>query len=77
MSQRPNAKFTPRGRETRVSRIEFGLGVSEVARQTGVSRQAAGKRCAGAGPARGSPTEAVARGGWRGPPSRPSRLRAL
>lgn len=43
MSQRPNAKLTPRGRETPVSRIESVLGDAEAARQTGVSRQAAGK----------------------------------
>ena len=43
MSQHPNAKPTPRGRETLVSRIEPGLGVAEVARQVGVSRQTAGK----------------------------------
>ena len=43
MSQHPNAKLTPRGRETLVSRIESGLGVAEAARQMGVSRQTAGK----------------------------------
>ena len=44
MSQHPNAKLTPKGRETLVSRIESGLGVAEVARQMGVSRQTASKR---------------------------------
>ena len=44
MSQHPNAKLAPRGRETLVSRIEPGLGVAEAARQMGVSRQTAGKR---------------------------------
>lgn len=34
MSQHPNAKLTPKGRETLVSRIESGLGVAEVARQS-------------------------------------------
>ena len=43
MSQHPNAKLAPRGRETLVSRIEPGLGVAEVARQMGVSRQTASK----------------------------------
>lgn len=43
MSQHPNAKLTPRGRETLVSRIESGSGVAEAARQMGVSRQTAGK----------------------------------
>ncbi|MDO4442262.1 MAG: IS481 family transposase [Slackia sp.] len=43
MSQHPNAKPAPKGRETLVSRIESGLGVAEAARQMGVSRQTAGK----------------------------------
>ena len=43
MEQHPNAKLTPRGRETLVSRMESGLGVAEAARQMGVSRQTAGK----------------------------------
>lgn len=43
MSQHPNAKLTPKGRETLVSRIESGLGVAEAARQMGVSRQTTGK----------------------------------
>ena len=33
MEQHPNARLTPRGRETLVSRIESGLGVAETARQ--------------------------------------------
>ena len=44
MSQHPNAKLTPKGRETLVSRIGSGLGVAEAARQMGVSRQTASKR---------------------------------
>ena len=43
MELRPNAKLTPKGRETLVSRIESGLGVAEAARQMGISRQTAGK----------------------------------
>ncbi len=43
MSQHPNAKLTPKGRETLVSRIGSGLGVAEAARQMGVSRQTASK----------------------------------
>ena len=43
MSQHPNARLTPMGRETLVSRIESGLGVAEAARQMGVSRQTASK----------------------------------
>lgn len=43
MDQHPNARLTPRGRETLVSRIESGLGVAEAARQMGVSRQTASK----------------------------------
>lgn len=43
MDQHPNARHTPRGRETLVSRIESGLGVAGAARQTGVSRQTASK----------------------------------
>lgn len=47
MSQHPNARLTPRGRETLVSRIRSGAGVAEAARQMGVSRQTASKcRCA-------------------------------
>lgn len=43
MEQHPNAKLTPKGRETLISRIESGLGVAEAARQMGISRQTAGK----------------------------------
>ena len=43
MEQHPNARLTPRGRETLVSRIESGLGVAETARQMGVIRQTASK----------------------------------
>ncbi len=43
MEQHPNARLTPRGRETLVSRVESGLGVAEAARQMGVSRQTASK----------------------------------
>ncbi|WP_255202198.1 leucine zipper domain-containing protein, partial [Adlercreutzia caecimuris] len=34
MPSHPNAKLTPRGRETLVSRIESGVGVADAARQT-------------------------------------------
>ena len=44
MEQDPNAKLTPKGRETLVSRIESGRGVAEAARQMGISRQTACKR---------------------------------
>lgn len=43
MEQHPNARLTPRGRETLVSRVESGTGVAEAARQMGVSRQTASK----------------------------------
>ena len=43
MAQHPNAKLTPKGRETLVSRMESGIGVAEAARQMGVSRQTACK----------------------------------
>ncbi len=43
MEQHPNARLTPRGRETLVSRVKSGLGVAEAARQMGVSRQTASK----------------------------------
>ena len=43
MSQHPNARLTPRGRETLVSRIESGVGVAD-AGQMSVSRQTASKR---------------------------------
>ncbi len=39
MPQHPNAKLTPRGRETLVSHIESGLGVAEAARKMGTNRQ--------------------------------------
>ena len=41
MSQHPNARLTPRGRETLVSRIEAGAGVAEAAR---VARREAERR---------------------------------
>lgn len=53
MAQHPNARLTPRGRETLVSRIKSGEGVAEAARQMGVSRQTASKWLARA--ARGEP----------------------
>ncbi len=43
MVQYPNARLTPRGRETPVSRIESGVPVAEAAGQMGVSRQTASK----------------------------------
>ena len=44
MEQHPNARLTPRGRETPcLPCIESGLGVAEAARQMGVSRQTASK----------------------------------
>ena len=43
MSQHPNARLTPRGRELLASRVAGGERVSAVARQMGVSRQTAGK----------------------------------
>ncbi len=43
MSQHTNARLTPRGRETLVSRVEGGESVSSAARQMGVSRQTASK----------------------------------
>ena len=64
MSQHPNARLTPRGRETLVSRIGSGAGVAETARQMGVSRQTASKWLARA--RRGEPMS-----------DRPSRPRAL
>ena len=53
MSQHPNARLTPKGRETLVSRVKAGLGVARTAREMGVSRQTAAKRLARA--ARGEP----------------------
>ena len=44
MPRHPNARPTPRRRETLVSRMESGEGVAEAARQMGVSRQTAGRR---------------------------------
>lgn len=67
MSQHPNARLTPRGRETLVSRIEAGAGVAEAARQMGVSRQTASKWLARA--RRGEPMSDR--------PSRPRRLARL
>ena len=64
MSQHPNARLTPRGRETLVSRIGSGAGVAETARQMGVSRQTASKWLARA--RRGEPMS-----------DRPGRPRAL
>ena len=43
MSQHPNARLTPRGRETLVSRVAGGERIRDVARQMGVSRQTASK----------------------------------
>ena len=43
MSQHPNARLTPWGRQRLVERIEAGEAVGEVARQMGVSRQTASK----------------------------------
>lgn len=43
MPQHPNARLTPRDRETLVFRVAGGERVSDVARQMGVSRQAASK----------------------------------
>ena len=39
MSQHPNARLTPRGRELLCGRAAGGMRVSEEARQAGVSRQ--------------------------------------
>ena len=43
MEQHPNARLTPRGRETLVARVAAGERVGEAARQTGVIRQTASK----------------------------------
>lgn len=64
MSQHPNARLTPRGRELLCSRVAAGARVSEAARQAGVSRQTASKWLARA--RRGEPM-----------PDRPSRPRRL
>lgn len=53
MNQHPNARLTPRGRETLVSRIESGVPVAEAARQMGVSRQTASKRLSRSSPGEG------------------------
>lgn len=55
MRQHPNARLTPRARETLVARVEAGERVGEVARQMGVSRQTASKWLARA--RRGEPLE--------------------
>ena len=55
MSQHPNARLTPKGRETLVSRVKAGAGVARVAREMGVSRQTASKWLARA--SRGEPME--------------------
>ncbi len=67
MSQHPNARLTPRGRQRLVERIEAGEAVGEAARQMGVSRQTAGKWVARA--RRGEPLSDR--------PSRPARLGRL
>ena len=64
MSQHPNARLTPRGRELLCSRVAAGARVSEAARQAGVSRQTASKWLARA--RRGEPMSDR--------PSRPRRL---
>ena len=46
MSQHPDARLTPRGRELPCSRVAAGARVSEAARQAGASRQTASKRLA-------------------------------
>lgn len=67
MSQHPNARLTPRGHETLVSRVAGGERVSDVSRQMGVSRQTASKWLARA--RRGEPMSDR--------PSRPRRLARL
>lgn len=67
MEQHPNARLTPRGRETLVSRIESGLGVAEAARQMGVSRQTASKWLRRSRSGEPCPTAIAARAGSRGP----------
>lgn len=64
MSQHPNARLTPRGRELLCRRVAGGMGVSDAARQAGVSRQTASKWIARA--RRGEPMSDR--------PSRPRRL---
>ncbi|MDO4429191.1 MAG: integrase core domain-containing protein [Atopobiaceae bacterium] len=46
MSQHPNARPTPRGREPLCGRVAGGMRVSEAARQAGAGRQTASKRLA-------------------------------
>lgn len=67
MSQHPNARLTPWGRQRLVERIEAGEAVGVAARQMGVSRQTAGKWVARA--RRGEPLSDR--------PSRPARLGRL
>lgn len=67
MSQHPNARLTPWGRQRLVERIEAGEAVGEAARQMGVSRQTASKRVARA--RRGEPLSDR--------PGRPARLGRL
>lgn len=67
MSQHPNARLTPWGRQRLVERIEAGEAVGEAARQMGVSRQTASKWVARA--RRGGPLSDR--------PSRPARLGRL
>lgn len=55
MEQHPNARLTPRGRETLVSRIESCAPVAGAARQMGVSRQTASKWLARARRGEGAP----------------------
>lgn len=43
MTQHPNARLTPRGRDLLYRRIAGGMGVSDTARQAGTSRQTASK----------------------------------
>lgn len=67
MEQHPNARLTPRGRETLVSRIESGLGVAETARQMASAARRRASGCAAAGPESPCPTAVAARAGSRGP----------
>ena len=64
MSQHPNARLTPRGRELLCRRVAGGMRVSDAARQMGASRQTASKWLARA--RRGEPMSDR--------PSRPRRL---
>lgn len=64
MSQHPDARLTPRGRELLCRRVAGGMRVSDAARQMGVSRQTASKWLARA--RRGEPMSDR--------PSRPRRL---